>query len=103
VLSGQLVELLHLALGVSAVDYATSGGLGLYSHFSFSIHMAAHMVIGMIAPIGIVLGAPVTLALRTLPIGRDDQERGVRGSLIAVLHSRFGKIFYKSSSCTSDF
>jgi len=54
------------ALGVSAVDYATSGGLGLYSHFSFSIHMAAHMVIGMIAPIGIVLGAPVTLALRTL-------------------------------------
>ena len=55
--------------------------------------MAAHMVIGMIAPIGIVLGAPVTLALRTLPIGRDDQERGVRGSLIAVLHSRFGKIF----------
>jgi len=81
------------ALGVSAVDYATSGGLGLYSHFSFSIHMAAHMVIGMIAPIGIVLGAPVTLALRTLPIGRDDQERGVRGSLIAVLHSRFGKVF----------
>lgn len=81
------------ALGISAVDYATSGGLGLYSHFSFSIHMAAHMVIGMIAPIGIVLGAPVTLALRTLPIGRDDQERGVRGSLIAVLHSRFGKIF----------
>jgi putative copper resistance protein D len=81
------------ALGVSAVDFATSGGLGLYSHFSFSIHMAAHMVIGMIAPIGIVLGAPITLALRTLPTGRDNQERGIRGSLIVILHSKLGKFY----------
>jgi putative copper resistance protein D len=81
------------AAGVSAVDFATSGGLGLYSHFSFSAHMSAHMIIGMIAPIGIVLGAPITLALRTLPIGRDPQERGIRGSFIAFLHSRLGKFY----------
>ena len=81
------------AVGISAVDFATSGGLGLYSHFSFSAHMSAHMIIGMIAPIGIVLGAPITLALRTLPIGRDPQERGIRGSFIALLHSRLGKFY----------
>ena len=81
------------ALGISAVDFATSGGLGLYANFSFSYHMIAHMVIGMIAPIGLVLGAPITLALRTLPQGRNPQERGVRGSLIVVLHSRIGIVF----------
>jgi putative copper resistance protein D len=81
------------ALGISAVDFATSGGLGLYANFSFSYHMIAHMVIGMIAPIGLVLGAPITLALRTLPQGRNPQERGVRGSLIAVLHSKVGIVF----------
>ncbi len=84
---------ISFALGISAVDFATSGGLGLYANFSFSYHMIAHMVIGMIAPIGLVLGAPITLALRTLPQGRNPQERGVRGSLIAVLHSKVGIIF----------
>lgn len=76
------------ALGISAVDYATSGGLGVYAKFSFEYHMIAHMVLGMIAPIGIVLGAPITLALRTLPQGRTEEERGVRGTLIALLHSK---------------
>jgi putative copper resistance protein D len=54
--------------------------------------MLAHMVLGMIAPIGIVLGAPITLALRTLPAGRNKDERGIRGSFISLLHSKFGKL-----------
>ena len=81
------------ALGVSAIDFATSGGLGLYAQFSFSYHMIAHMILGMIAPIGIVLGAPITLALRTLPQARNKDERGVRGTLLAALHSKLA-IFY---------
>ena len=81
------------ALGVSAIDFATSGGLGLYAQFSFSYHMIAHMVLGMIAPIGIVLGAPITLALRTLPQARQSSERGVRGTLLAALHSKLAVIF----------
>ena len=83
---------ISFAIGISAVDYATSGGLGLYAHFSFSWHMIAHMTLGMIAPIAIVLGAPITLALRTLPQGRNQQERGVRGTLLSVLHSRYSSI-----------
>ncbi|MBM3719311.1 MAG: hypothetical protein FJW51_01620 [Actinobacteria bacterium] len=76
------------ALGISAIDFATSGGFGVYAIFSFSHHMMAHMVLGMIAPIGIVLGAPITLALRALPSGRDDQERGLRGLLVKALSSK---------------
>lgn len=80
------------AIGISAVDYATSGGLGLYAHFAFSWHMVAHMTLGMIAPIAIVLSAPITLALRTLPQGRNPEERGVRGTLLSALHSRYSSI-----------
>ena len=81
------------AIGISAVDFATSGGLGVYSRFAFSNHMMSHMVLGMIAPIGIVLGAPITLALRTLPQARNKEEWGVRGAFIAILHSRLSRIY----------
>jgi putative copper resistance protein D len=83
---------ISFALGISAIDYATSGGLGVYSHFAFSWHMVAHMVLGMIAPIGIILGAPLTLLLRNLPSGRDSEERGLRGFMVAILHSRYFSI-----------
>ncbi|MDP0490873.1 MAG: cytochrome c oxidase assembly protein [Verrucomicrobiota bacterium JB023] len=32
-------------------------------------HMLQHLLIGMFAPLGLVLGAPVTLALRSVPVG----------------------------------
>ena len=80
------------ALGIAAIDLATSGGLGVYALFSFEYHMIAHMVLGMLAPIGLVLGAPITLALRTLPQGRTPDETGVRGSLLAALHSRYSGV-----------
>lgn len=83
---------ISFAIGISLLDYATSGGLGLYSIFSFQYHMIAHMVISMIAPIAIVLGAPITLALRTLPIGRDESERGLRGWVLAMIHSRSAQV-----------
>lgn len=80
-------------LGIAGIDFATSGGLGLYAHFAFSYHMVAHMVLGMIAPIGIVLGAPITLALRTLPQSRNGTERGVRGTLLAALNSKVATFY----------
>ena len=54
--------------------------------------MMAHMLLGMIAPIGLVLGAPITLALRTLPQGRAKSERGVRALALTALHSRYSVI-----------
>ena len=82
-------RIVAFALGIAGVDFATSGGLGVYAHFAFSYHMIAHMILGMIAPIGFVLSAPITLALRTLPQGRTDKERGLRGTLITLIHSRY--------------
>ncbi|MFM1967645.1 MAG: hypothetical protein RL590_502 [Actinomycetota bacterium] len=79
---------ISFAIGISLLDYSTSGGVGLYAHFSFQYHMIAHMILSMIAPIAIVLSAPITLALRTLPIGREKGERGLRGALVAALSSR---------------
>ena len=81
------------ALGIAGIDFATSGGLGVYAMYSFEYHMIAHMTLGMIAPIGLVLGAPITLALRTLPQGRTSTESGPRAILIALLHSRIGVLF----------
>jgi len=83
---------ISFAIGISLIDYSTSGGLGLYSIFSFQYHMMAHMVLSMIAPIFIVLSAPITLALRTLPIGRSKAERGIRGWLVESLGSRYSVV-----------
>jgi putative copper resistance protein D len=76
------------AAGLAVFAWATAGGLGLYSHVLFSAHMVAHMLLSMVTPIGLVLGAPVTLALRTLPGPRTRGESSPRGLLTAALHSR---------------
>jgi len=55
--------------------------------------MVAHMVLSMIAPIFIILSAPLTLALRTLPQGRNSEERGIRRWVLSILHSRFASIW----------
>ena len=59
--------------GCAALLFATSSGLGRYMPAMFSMHMVAHMLLSMLVPILLVLGAPVTLALRALPAaGRGD-------------------------------
>lgn len=78
-------------VGIFIVNYAVNGAIGVYSHFGFSYHMIEHMILGMIAPIALILGAPITLALRTLPGGRDSDEEGPRNILIRFLHSKYAK------------
>ena len=80
------------AMAIAVTDFATSGGLGVYAHFAFSYHMISHMLLGMVAPIGFVLSAPITLMMRALPHSRDGVERGLRGTLIQAIHSRYSKI-----------
>jgi len=74
--------------GLALVGWSTFGGLGLYAHVLFSAHMVSHMVLSMVAPILLVLGAPVTLALRTLPGPRVPGEVAPRQLLVSLLHSR---------------
>ena len=84
---------ISFAIGIALLDFATSGGIGLYAHFSFGFHMIAHMTLSMIAPIALVLSAPITLALRALPIGRTNEEQGLKSLLVSALHSRATRIW----------
>ncbi|MCW2829484.1 MAG: copper resistance protein CopD [Aeromicrobium sp.] len=78
--------------GMVVIAWATFGGLGAYSHVLFSAHMASHMLLSMVAPIFLVLGAPATLALRTLPGPRQPGEVSPRAMLLGFLSSRFAKV-----------
>ena len=91
--SWPIFRTISFLFGMYFITYATSGGIGIYAHFSFSYHMIGHMILGMIAPILIVLSAPITLALRTLPQGRTPSERGIRGTMIAALHSKLVSVW----------
>ncbi|MGH3474951.1 MAG: cytochrome c oxidase assembly protein [Aeromicrobium sp.] len=78
-------------VGLVLIAWAGIGGLSQYSHVLFSAHMVSHMVLSMIAPIFLVLAAPMTLALRTLPGPRQTGEVSPRGLLLSFLHSRFAR------------
>jgi cytochrome c oxidase assembly factor CtaG/putative copper export protein len=78
-------------IGMLVIAWATFGGLGVYSHVLFSAHMASHMMLSMVAPIFLILGAPMTLALRTLPGPRQPGEISPRSLLLSFLHSRFSR------------
>ena len=71
--------------GMGSFFFATSSGLAVYDTTLLSVHMVQHMVLSMVVPVFCALGAPVTLALRTLP-------RRPRGVLLRVLHSRVARV-----------
>lgn len=67
---------------------ATSSGIGRYSTAVFSIHMANHMILSMLVPVLMVLGGPITLALRALPAVGKTGVPGPREWIVAALNSR---------------
>ena len=78
-------------VGVLSIALMMCTKLNDYGMVMFSVHMVQHMVISMLSPILLLLGAPVTLALRALPVaGRD--RTGPRELLLMLLHSRYMKI-----------
>lgn len=80
-------------LGCALLLFTTSSGLGRYMPAMFSVHMAAHMLLSMLIPILLVLGAPTTLALRALPVAGKGNPPGPREWLLAGLHSRWSRFF----------
>ena len=76
---------MFVVVGMGAFYVATSSGLAAYDTTLLSVHMVQHMVLSMLVPLALALGAPVTLALRTLP-------PGPRRWLLVVLHSRAAKV-----------
>ena len=77
--------------GCAVLLIATSSGLGRYMPAMFSMHMAVHMLLSMLTPILLVLGGPVTLALRALPAAGRGQPPGPREWILAALHSRLSR------------
>jgi putative copper resistance protein D len=76
--------------GTGALFAVTGTWLNGYSMVLFSVHMSQHMALSMIAPLFLLIGAPITLALRTLPRGRGTA--GVpRALLLEALHSRVAR------------
>ncbi|WP_369140504.1 cytochrome c oxidase assembly protein [Modestobacter versicolor] len=76
--------------GCASLFYVTASGLQSYGMALFSLHMVQHMVLSMITPLLLLMGAPVTLALRGLPA-----DPGVAGMprrlLLGALHSRLAQ------------
>ncbi len=54
--------------GTAAVAAGSLGPVAALAHADFRAHAVAHVLVGMLGPLLLALGAPVTLALRTLPV-----------------------------------
>jgi putative membrane protein len=67
--------------GLAVILVATQSGLAAYDVILFSLHVVQHILLGMVAPLLLVLGAPVTLALQA-------GSRSTQRRILRVLHNR---------------
>src|SRR5262245_43957474 len=77
--------LAFVVAGLGSFFFATASGLAAYDTTLLSVHMVQHMVLSMLVPLCLALGAPVTLMLRTFP-------PRPRRWLNALLHSRLARV-----------
>jgi putative copper resistance protein D len=71
---------LAFATGVVALVVGTQSGLAAYDNVLFSAHAAQHVMIGVVAPFFLALGAPITLALQA-------SSRTTQVGMLRILHS----------------
>ena len=81
--------------GMLLFFWVSSGGPSMYGHILFSAHMIQHMLLAMVIPLFLALSAPVTLALRALPVRatvlRGDDSRGPREWILVLVNSHVGR------------
>ncbi|PSL34385.1 putative membrane protein [Planomicrobium soli] len=70
------------SMGILCMAFALTSPLAIQSHSNFVAHMVAHLLLGMLAPLLMVLSAPMTLLLRTLNVAS-------ARNLTRLLKSRF--------------
>ncbi|HEV2638292.1 MAG TPA: cytochrome c oxidase assembly protein [Actinocrinis sp.] len=78
-------------LGLLVFLGVTCSGLSEYGMYMFSSHMLQHMILSMVTPVFILLGAPITLALRAFRPARPGHT-GPRELIMVLLHSRFARV-----------
>lgn len=71
--------------GLGTIFIATQGPLARLDSVLLTTHMIQHMLLSMLAPVFLALGAPITLALRTFP-------QVLRDLLLKLLHSWYVKV-----------
>lgn len=81
-----------VTLGVVILLYNINGPLYVYGRFLFSFHMTEHMILSMIVPIFLVMGAPMTLLLRAVAV-RKDGSMGGREWALHLVHSKWAQFF----------
>jgi cytochrome c oxidase assembly factor CtaG len=67
--------------GLALIVLATQGFVGAYDTTLFSIHVIQHLILAMAAPLLLILGEPVKLAIQ-------GSSRAVQSEIIRVLNSR---------------
>jgi cytochrome c oxidase assembly factor CtaG/putative copper export protein len=90
-------------IGLATIVFATLSGVGRYAPVLFSVHMVQHMTLSMLTPVFLVLGAPVTLALRALRPAAVKGDRGVREWLTIALRSRVTRVLTHPALATTVF
>lgn len=78
-------------LGMLLLFYTTNGALNAYEQYLFSVHMLGHMMLTMLIPLVLVLGAPVTLALRATE-KRGDGSWGGREWILWAVQTPYSKV-----------
>ncbi|MBP2702563.1 bifunctional copper resistance protein CopD/cytochrome c oxidase assembly protein [Microbispora sp. RL4-1S] len=91
------------SIGVVILVLTTQSGVARYGPVLFSVHMTQHMVLSMLVPIFLVLGAPITLALRALKPAVRRGDRGPREWLMVILHSRVASVLTHPAIATAIF
>ncbi|MFP3964883.1 bifunctional copper resistance protein CopD/cytochrome c oxidase assembly protein [Actinomadura fulvescens] len=79
--------------GLVVLFAVTCGGAARYSMVLFSSHIVQHLALSMVAPILLLLGAPVTLALRALRSDPAPAGRTPRELIVALVESRAARLF----------
>lgn len=76
--------------GMLGLFYATNGALNAYEQVLFSVHMLMHMLLMMMIPLLLVLGAPITLLLRATK-KRQDGSWGAREWVMWMVQTPYSK------------
>ena len=78
-------------LGIALLFYTTNGPFNLYEQYLFSVHMLGHMMLTMLIPLTLVLGAPITIALRATE-KRTDGSWGGREWILWMVQTPYSKV-----------
>ncbi|MDY3127201.1 MAG: cytochrome c oxidase assembly protein, partial [Corynebacterium sp.] len=74
-------------LGALSLTVVMSTGIGMYIPALYSMHMLGHMVLSMVIPLFLVLGAPLTLVMQAFEPGQPGTP-SLHDWVVAFVHSK---------------